>query len=614
MDLPVFNESEQKFRYLFETMFEGFLLCEVIYDEQHNPFDYIYVEANNAAAEQMGVSREEIIGSTLRTLLPGISEIWLQYYSKAALGENVKLEEYSPILKKYFKAIIYMPFEGFIAVLSIDITRRKQAEQALRLSEERLRYSLEAAGEGYWDWNMKTQDTYFSPRYYKMLGYEPHEFNASFDSWVDLLHPDEREWLPQAAVDAVIQKGFLSLELRMRNKSGEYRWLLTHWKVFERDDNNMPSRIVGTNSDITERKRIEEALFLNEKRISLILDTIPVAFFDVDFSNEPRFEWISRNIDRITGFTAEQFIRDNSFWFDRIHRNDRHLLGDISKLPTGVNQVEYRWKCAGNKYKWFLNSASVIKDKNGCPSKIIGSIQDITKSKLYESKIKSSEKQAHALSIHLENLHEEVRKNIAREVHDELGQSLTVLKLTANSIKKDLLNGKTINPSELDEMIDLISSTIKSVQRITTELRPDILDTVGLIAAIEWQAESFQNYTSTKCELELERCDPCFFDSNVSTVIFRTIQEALTNVTRHAEATKVKIALKKDKANLILSIEDNGIGISPKKLKDISSFGLKGMQERASFIGSKLIIRGDREKGTVITLKIPLKKALINNL
>ncbi|MCU7496546.1 MAG: PAS domain-containing protein [Ignavibacteria bacterium] len=608
-DFSILQQSEHKFRSIFETMFEGFILYEVIYDDNNQPYDYRYIELNNAAESLMGFPRKEMIGNTVRQLLPGVSQKWLGYYASAARGENLEFEEYSPALKKYLRTIMYSPIQGYVAALSIDLTARKKAEEALRLSEERLQYSLEAADEGYWDWDAKTNRVYFSPRYYTMLGYEPYEFEPSYNAWVNLIHPGQKSWVPEKATNESVIKDFISIEFQLRTKMGEYRWIESHWKVVERDKVGAPVRVVGTHSDITERKQIEEKLMNDQRRMNLILDTVPVAFYDIDLSDGLDVKWISKSIKRLTGYSQETFMKERGFWKSRIHKDDLDKLIDVSTFPGDLYHLEHRMKCADNKYKWFMYRAFIIRDASRKPLKVIGLMHDISRSKSYEEKLKTSEKQARELSRHLENVHEEERKNLAREVHDELGQALTVLKLMANSIKKDLLQGKIINPSDLDEMTGLISSTIKSVQRITTELRPDILDTVGLIAAIEWQAESFTRFSEIDCWLDLSEHKCSAFQSCIATIIFRTVQEALTNVSRHAGATRVNISLRKKGNWVILLIEDNGIGISPKRLKDMTSFGLKGMQERAIFAGGKLAIKGRKGKGTTVTLKIPLERA-----
>ena len=156
-------------------------------------------------------------------------------------------------------------------------------------------------------------------------------------------------------------------------------------------------------------------------------------------------------------------------------------------------------------------------------------------------------------------------------------------------------------------MSQLIDSTIQTVQRISAQLRPGLLDDIGLFAAIEWQAEEFQKRTGISCELSISSQD-ITLDSERSTSIFRIFQETLTNITRHANATKVKVNLLKKGNRLELKIKDNGKGISKEKISDPKSLGLVGIQERVFFLGGNIEIKGTQDKGTSITVSIPLPK------
>ena len=167
--------------------------------------------------------------------------------------------------------------------------------------------------------------------------------------------------------------------------------------------------------------------------------------------------------------------------------------------------------------------------------------------------------------------------------------------------KQDLLFKKTKSMSEL------IDSTIQTVQRISAELRPGLLDDIGILAAIEWQAEEFKKRTGIACELSVGSQD-ITLDSERSTAIFRIFQETLTNITRHANATKVKVNLLKKGNRLELKIKDNGKGITREKISDSKSLGLVGIQERVHFLGGTITIKGIQGKGTTIAVSIPLSK------
>jgi signal transduction histidine kinase len=164
---------------------------------------------------------------------------------------------------------------------------------------------------------------------------------------------------------------------------------------------------------------------------------------------------------------------------------------------------------------------------------------------------------------------------------------------------------KALLPKRTKSMLGLVDTTIQSVKRISSELRPGLLDDIGVSAAIEWQGEEFQNHTGIRCEVNVGPED-IILDQERSIAIFRIFQEALTNVARHAKATRVKASLKKKAGKLELKVRDNGRGITEEKISDPRSFGLIGIKERAQFLDGTVEIRGIRDKGTLITVRIPL--------
>jgi len=231
----------------------------------------------------------------------------------------------------------------------------------------------------------------------------------------------------------------------------------------------------------------------------------------------------------------------------------------------------------------------------------------ITEHKRAEEELRSSREQLRNLSAHLQSVREEERTLIAREIHDELGQALTALKMDLSWLGNRLPKDEKSLLEKAKSMSELIDMTIQTVKRISAELRPGLLDDLGLAVAIEWQAEEFQNRTGIKCEITLAPKD-IILDQDRSTAIFRIFQETLTNVARHANATRVKVSLKEDKGKLVLKVRDNGIGITQEQISAPKSFGLIGMQERAHFWGGKVKISGIRNKGTTVTVSIPLDK------
>lgn len=211
------------------------------------------------------------------------------------------------------------------------------------------------------------------------------------------------------------------------------------------------------------------------------------------------------------------------------------------------------------------------------------------------------------LSAHLQSVREVERKGIAREIHDELGQLLTALQMDLSDITIDLPQDQKPLVEKTKSMSKLIDTCIQTVQRISSNLRPSILDDLGIVPAIEWHAEEFQTRMGIKCEFT-SNAENIVLDKNCSTVIYRIFQETLTNVARHANATQVKANLRKESEELILKIEDNGKGITKEDMSSPKSFGIIGIKERALFVGGKVEIEGDKGKGTTITVSIPLSQ------
>lgn len=218
-----------------------------------------------------------------------------------------------------------------------------------------------------------------------------------------------------------------------------------------------------------------------------------------------------------------------------------------------------------------------------------------------ERDLKAALGKVKSLSAKIEVIREEERKQLARQIHDELGQLLTGFRLDLGWLAK---NQQAILEKS-QSLLELSDSTIKSVQRISTELRPGVLDELGLVQALEWQAQDFQTRYGIECVTDL-RIQEHSLDRNLCTAVFRIFQEALTNVARHAHATRISIELAEEKGYLVLQVEDNGHGIEESQAKSPKSLGLVGMRERAEAFGGKVEVSGSPNLGTTVTARFPL--------
>ena len=226
-----------------------------------------------------------------------------------------------------------------------------------------------------------------------------------------------------------------------------------------------------------------------------------------------------------------------------------------------------------------------------------------------EEKLRKSHDKIKKLSRYTESIREKEKKQLALVIHDELGQVLTALKMDIAWLEKRFDKQQIAIQEKTRSMKNLIDSCIKNVHKISTELRPGILDDLGIIAAIEWAAEDFSNKTEIACKIILQ-IDYITLEPDCSITVFRTLQEILRNIYHHACATKVKIQIREDNDSFILTVDDNGKGITDSEINNSNSFGIIGMQERANNCGGTLTIKGFPNKGTIVSLRVPLNKKL----
>jgi len=219
--------------------------------------------------------------------------------------------------------------------------------------------------------------------------------------------------------------------------------------------------------------------------------------------------------------------------------------------------------------------------------------------------VDSSNKNLRALAAHLTRALEEERRRIAREIHDELGQSLTALKMDLTSLKKKVDADPDSLQQEINSMLNIVDRTLVTVRTITSELRPGVLDQLGLVAAMEWQLQEFHARSGLTYDAHLDESLPVL-PEDIQIALFRIFQELLTNINRHSKAKHITLSLTRKGQNLTLMVHDDGIGIEPDVISSKVSLGLIGMQERIQYLGGSFEIHGNPESGTTTIVEIPI--------
>jgi signal transduction histidine kinase len=232
-------------------------------------------------------------------------------------------------------------------------------------------------------------------------------------------------------------------------------------------------------------------------------------------------------------------------------------------------------------------------------------VRDISQRVDDQMQIEKSSEELRLLNAYLQNLREEERTRIAHEIHDELGQSLTALKIEVSWLAKKLGSRDKIMKNKLTDIEAITESTIHSVRKIAYELRPGVLDDIGLQAALELQVEDFRKHTGIECDITVDK-EIDRLEHQLSTAVFRIIQEALTNVARHSEATQVSGFVHLSNGHVSAQVMDNGVGFSEKDVSRKVHLGIAGMKERARQMGGEVTVEGVPDKGTKVSMQMPL--------
>ena len=474
-----------------------------------------------------------------------------------------------------------------------------------------LNLALQSAGIGTWIFDFAGNKRYFDDTSSRMLGFDAVRCNRTHKEFLNRIHTDDRARVGKIFLNLEKKPTDIDVDFKVVRENETVRSLNAKAKVIT-NDNGSPVSVIGLLLDITDQKRLEFALQENICKTASIFDNFGGAIFRCKFDSEMTMEYLSIGVKDLTGYPCSDFLMNKVRSFSSItYGNDKEkVIRNIRDTLSESNsfEVEYRILSAQNEIKWIWGRGKGVYDGENIVA-LEGFLSDITERKQIEHELKSSLKQLHQVAHHIEEVREKERLSISRELHDDLGQALTAVKIDLTAIKQNVNDMATV--LLINRASALVSDTIKKVQSLTSQLRPQIIDDLGLETAIEWYTKEFEQRSRIAIILDLN-CD-AKISSDDSLIIFRIMQEALTNVARYSGANTVRIMLGKKGRNIIFSISDNGIGITEDKMNSSKSFGIIGMKERAASLGGTLKIYRDDNRYTVVSLIIPLKKVTDEN-
>lgn len=365
------------------------------------------------------------------------------------------------------------------------------------------------------------------------------------------------------------------------------------------------------------RRDVEEKLKDAEEKYFRLSENAPDMIISQDIATL-KYNYVNSSSYKLTGYSPDDFFNKPGLlknlvdpdWKEQYEFSMKLVLSAHSTIP-----FEYMIKHKNGKKIWINQRSIIVRNKKNEALQIEAILTDVTERKNYETKLEETTKRLRALSSYQQKVREEERLNISREIHDQLGQDLTVLKMDLALLNKhNVKNHENKNDNnfrnvtdELKKMSSYIDDIINKVRKISTELRPDILDKLGLIEAIGWHADEFGKRTKIKCITDLENIE-ISLNPEKAISIFRIFQETLTNAARHSGAKEIKIDLKVQNGWMILRVTDNGRGITEIEIDNGTSLGILGMKERVLILGGLLNIKGEKDIGTTIDIKIPLNK------
>jgi two-component system sensor histidine kinase UhpB len=491
-----------------------------------------------------------------------------------------------------------------VAGICFDITDRRRAELALQESETRLRTIIETEPEC-----VKLVDAQgclldMNPAGLAMI--EAEDIAQVRGMRIDQVVAPEHRAAFNDLHARVFAGGSGKLEFEIVGLRGTRRWLATH-AVPLHSQGGHPTALLAITGDITQRKLTEQALRHSEERLQLVTLATNDAVWDWDLVTNAL--WWGRGFETLFWYASDEIEPGIESWHNRLHPEDRErVIAGVRAALDGGNaswSSEYRFRRRDGSYADVYHRGYVIHDREtGIPVRVVGSMMDVTERKRSQEQLQASRAALRLLAARHQDVREHERTRIAREIHDSLGQALTALKLQLAASQEAAVNAAPGLGARLSETAMMVDDLVKGVRRIATELRPPILDQFGLPAALEWLAQDFSRRTGIACKTTILPTDAAIADE-LATALFRIVQEALTNVSRHAHASQVNVELGMKSGCMTLEIGDDGKGITEMAATGPRSLGILGMRERAAALGGVLEVAPRAGGGTRVAAWFP---------
>jgi PAS domain S-box-containing protein len=570
----------------------------------------VFLKINDTELKWLGYSREEVVGKMrIMDVLAEPSRTLFEKSFKFFIHDDGSIREIEYEIQRKdgsrflalakSRALLDANGKFLHSHTSLyDITESREAQIALRDSELRYRQMFE---------NHPSVRLLADPESGTLVDANPaaavfygYPLQAMRGMAIEKINTLPKEEISRALAQA-LSSSKQSFEFRHRLASGEVRDVEVKAGPLDINGRHLVYSIVH---DVTEKKQAEIKLRDSESHYRALIENADDIIYETDALGH--FSFINANAQRLLKYSADEAIGKHyrmvisPDWRDKVE--NFYLNQFLSKTPTSYFEFPVITKEAtviwlGQNVRMLIENNRVIKSQAFC--------RNITERRKWELELEQSRKQLRELSNHLQTAREAERSKISREIHDELGASLTALKMDLSWHGETFSKLDTKLAEKLNSMIAKVDDCIGTVRKIATDLRPSILDNLGLWAAIEWQAQDLQKRMNIPCEVKMSVQD-LDMKQDEATAIFRIFQETLTNVARHSRATRVSIQVDATEQEVRMQIADNGKGMSESELLNTQSLGLLGMYERARTFGGEFAIRSEPGQGTVVSVHMPV--------
>ncbi len=587
------EEKTSELKEIFERVTDGFIALD-------RNFCYTYM--NKKAGKLAHRDPDALIGKNVWEEFPTAvgSSTYVAFNKAMTEQQYVTNTDYYKPYDLWYESSVF-PSPNGLSIFLRDITEQKKSEKEISKVKALADNLIDSLPGVFYFFDVQGRFLRWNKQLEDVTGYSAGEIASMHPA--DFFEAKEKNYVVER-IQSIFQKGINDTDANLITKDG--RKIPYFFKTVMIDYEGGPC-LLGNGIDITERKKAETELRASEQKYKLLFESNPLAMWMLTL---PEYRFIDVNSVALIqyGYTREEFLKLSAM--------DLRPPEDIEKFIAATS-TDFRGVYHAGIWRHMKKDGTVIyvdivtHDINykGQLRRLVLA-NNITERHAAEEKLKESYEAIRTLTGYLQNVREEERLNISREIHDELGQLLTVLKMDVSWLNKKIGEENSLAKEKLSEILALVDTTVRSIRRIASELRPTLLDDLGLYAAMEWHLEEFERRSGIKRDLVIPETELALSDS-LKIGIFRIFQESLTNVARHSAAKNVNVSLLQKDNQLILTIRDNGIGFEEGPMTTKKTLGLLGMKERSMMMGGVYNITSTKGSGTTVTVIIPLSRTAV---